>query len=511
MISARCVNACGKLPRWRPAAGIDLLGVEPQGAGERQELLAQLPGPVVLPDLDQRRHEPERADRERALLARQPVVGLLDAVAQHEAVDGQLVGDGEHRRPHPRVVGRQEARRAASAAATRRARRCRSAARTRRARRRRARRCRRGSRRPPPATSRPSSCSSRRRASRAPRSAATQHMSFDDVKCFGSPRTSHIPRSGSRQCARAASTWRVEDRPQSARRAGRSTSCAGTPSRAPRPTRRAGVACNAPLPVRTGRAPSYPVRWSQHPLVELALAADAVHDLELVVPLGHVGDEGEEVLRLPVEAERVQRPQRERRVADPRVAVVPVALAARRLGQRRRGRRDERAGRREREPLQREGAALEVAPPRVVGELPAGEPVLPVVRGPHQPVVRLLVGVRAARARSTTARRSGGRPPSAACGPWPGGPSKPRRMSVVRRSSSRQPGPARAPGGSRGRCTPRCPGSARSRTSARSRGRPAPRRSRTAPCAAAHGRRRSRSADPPVGRATARPRGATAP
>jgi hypothetical protein len=50
--------------------------------------------------------------------------------------------------------------------------------------------------------------SSRRRASRAPRSAATQHISFDDVKCLGSPRTSQMPRSGSRQAASAASTWR---------------------------------------------------------------------------------------------------------------------------------------------------------------------------------------------------------------------------------------------------------------------------------------------------------------
>ena len=45
--------------------------------------------------------------------------------------------------------------------------------------------------------------------------------------------------------------------------------------------------------------------------------------------------EREVLERLPVEAERVQRAQHERGVADPRVAVVPVALAARRLGERR--------------------------------------------------------------------------------------------------------------------------------------------------------------------------------
>ena len=54
----------------------------------------------------------------------------------------------------------------------------------------------------------------------------------------------------------------------------------------------------------------------------------------------HVGDEVEEVARLPVEAQGVEAPQRERGVADPRVAVVPVALAARGLRQRGGGRGD---------------------------------------------------------------------------------------------------------------------------------------------------------------------------
>jgi hypothetical protein len=63
-------------------------------------------------------------------------------------------------------------------------------------------------------------------------------------------------------------------------------------------------------------------------LVERALAVDAVHDLQLGITIGDVGDEVEEVVGLPVEAERVQAPERERRVADPAVAVVPVALAA---------------------------------------------------------------------------------------------------------------------------------------------------------------------------------------
>ena len=128
----------------------------------------------------------------------------------------------------------------------------------------------------------------------------------------------------------------------------------------------------------------------EHLLVELALAADAVHHLQVLLAAGHVGDEVEEVVGLPVEAERVQRPQHERRVADPAVAVVPVALAVRGLGQRGGGGGEQRAGRGVGQPLERQRAALQERPPRMVGELAAVEPVLPVVGGPDQPLVGLL-------------------------------------------------------------------------------------------------------------------------
>ena len=55
--------------------------------------------------------------------------------------------------------------------------------------------------------------SSRRRARRAPRSAATQHMTFEEVKCFGSPRTSQMPRSGSRQLRERGLDLADQDRP----------------------------------------------------------------------------------------------------------------------------------------------------------------------------------------------------------------------------------------------------------------------------------------------------------
>ena len=63
---------------------------------------------IELADLDQRADEPERADRERALLGAQAVVGLLDAVAQDQAVLAQLVGDPEDRVADPLVVAGQE-------------------------------------------------------------------------------------------------------------------------------------------------------------------------------------------------------------------------------------------------------------------------------------------------------------------------------------------------------------------------------------------------------------------
>ncbi len=76
----------------------------------------------------------------------------------------------------------------------------------------------------------------------------------------------------------------------------------------------------------------------------------------------------------------MQRLQRERRVAQPRVAVVPVALAAGRLGQRRRERRHRRAGRHVREALDRQRRALDRKPPAVVGHARAGQPRPPELR-----------------------------------------------------------------------------------------------------------------------------------
>ena len=96
-ISARWENACGKLPRWRPVSTSNSSAYSPSGEAMRSSRSMQVAGPLLLADDRQRRDEPERADEERALLAGQAVVGLVGAVAQHEAVLGQLVGDRQRR------------------------------------------------------------------------------------------------------------------------------------------------------------------------------------------------------------------------------------------------------------------------------------------------------------------------------------------------------------------------------------------------------------------------------
>ena len=127
-------------------------------------------------------------------------------------------------------------------------------------------------------------------------------------------------------------------------------------------------------------------------LVEVAAAVGPVHDLQLVVALGDVGDEPEEVVGLPVEPERVQRPEREHRSRGSRCSGSPSS--ARRpgvSGSDGGGRGQERARGRVGQALQRERAALQVRAPRVVREPATGQPVLPVVGGPGEPGVGLLV------------------------------------------------------------------------------------------------------------------------
>ena len=137
----------------------------------------------------------------------------------------------------------------------------------------------------------------------------------------------------------------------------------------------------------------------EHPLVQVAPAVDAVDNLQVaLIAFHHVAHEREIVTGLPFEAERVQPPQREGRVAYPAEAVVPVPFAARCLGQRGGRRGGDGPGGREGQALKGQGAARQVAAPAVIGEAAVGQPVLPVVRGPHQPLVGVFVAVRYAAA-----------------------------------------------------------------------------------------------------------------
>ncbi len=124
---------------------------------------------------------------------------------------------------------------------------------------------------------------------------------------------------------------------------------------------------------------------------EVDAVIDRVQHLERRAVADLIGDEVEEAVRLVVEAERVQPPQRERRVAHPAVPVVPVPFPARCLGERRRGCRQQRAGGRVRQALQRERAALKDAAPRMIGERSVVQPSAPEVRGPAHARGRVLV------------------------------------------------------------------------------------------------------------------------
>src|SRR3954467_13225877 len=93
-------------------------------------------------------------------------------------------------------------------------------------------------------------------------------------------------------------------------------------------------------------------------LGELLLTSDAVHDLNVVLASYQIGDEGEEVDRFPVEAQRIQTPQSKGGVADPGEAIVVVAVPSWCFRKRRRAGGGDGAGRGVGQPLERQCAAL---------------------------------------------------------------------------------------------------------------------------------------------------------
>ncbi len=181
-----------------------------------------------------------------------------------------------------------------------------------------------------------------------------------------------MPWSGSRQTLRRAFGLRLYDRPQPPRQA---LAAAGVQQDR---VKRGAVdvvlalvegAVADPHGARAGVAGEVIAGG----LGQVAPPVDPVHDLQRPVLVGlEVGDELHELLGLPVEVEVVQGLQREGRVAHPGVAVVPVALAARRLRQRGRQRRHGRAGGHVGQALDRQRRALDRVAPAVVGDAARG-------------------------------------------------------------------------------------------------------------------------------------------
>ena len=120
----------------------------------------------------------------------------------------------------------------------------------------------------------------------------------------------------------------------------------------------------AALPILTGLESQVAAEVRQLELRQVRAPVDRVHDLQraglvgMVLALaGPLLEPVHERAGLLGEAEPQERVQREGRVADPRVAVVPVARAADRLGQARRGGRDDGARRLVGQQLQRQRRA----------------------------------------------------------------------------------------------------------------------------------------------------------
>ena len=190
----------------------------------------------------------------------------------------------------------------------------------------------------------------------------------------------------------------------------------------------------------------------------------------------------------------MQRLEGEGRVPHPGEAVVPVALAARRLGQRGGERRHGRPGRHVGEALDRQRRALDRIAEAVVWE-PRAVPASPASIGASRRSARSRRRCPAARPGPRPTRASSrAAPPARGCGgPRTRSPSIPSAMSVCSRivmpgaASHRRCGGRRRPATTRRGC-------ARSRRPARRRARSPPCPRGRARCAPAGGRRRRRPA-----------------
>ena len=106
-------------------------------------------------------------------------------------------------------------------------------------------------------------------------------MSFDEVKCRVSPRTSQMPWSGSRQCAAACSTWREQDRPQLLGQLvpGLGVEVDGVQDRPPDVELQL---VDRSVAYANGAGSLVAVQLLDDGLGKVPLAADAIHDLQVV-------------------------------------------------------------------------------------------------------------------------------------------------------------------------------------------------------------------------------------
>ena len=224
-------------------------------------------------------------------------------------------------------------------------------------------------------------------ARRCALSRATQHIILEWVKCSGSLRTSQMPLSGRRQIAQTRSAISARRRPVSGVElaAGHGVDPGGLHQ----------IAVDVELLLAGGtvadahRARAAIAGQRERRSVRALAAVEPVEDAQpRMRQLRGVQQPPEEGLALVRAAELHQRAQRERRVAQPAEAVVPVALPADLLGQRARGRRRDRAGWRVDQQLERQRAADDRLPPRpCVGS--RSRPVAPERDRRHQARLRL--------------------------------------------------------------------------------------------------------------------------
>ena len=193
------------------------------------------------------------------------------------------------------------------------------------------------------------------------------------------------------------------------------------------------------MPTRTGLESRHPRRWgssrserSCSPPIPYMICSEP----SPAAAAGRAGHERDELLGLVRAGADVERLERQARVADPGEAVVPVALAADRLGQRGRRGRDDRARRPVGQALEHPRADADQLPVRALVDVVLGLPGAPRLDGVVDPRRRR------GRAPSARAARRSRRAPSASRSP-PRSPSETSKDARIVESATSTGTPAR--------------------------------------------------------------------